>query len=374
MQTVQRPPDLQLALFDAIRLFATFAVFVQHATGNPALADDKIELLGRAVIPVFLIISGYMTAMTIKKNAGFLKQCARRYLKYYYIVVPAIFITYFSDLYLIWVKSPLRLDSAFETDHGLYVFMRESFQALTFSGEYWRMNTFSQGMFGNAAFWTMDYILAYVVATLALALLSGRARVFALILIFLIAGPTVLLLAPLWFAGVYANALHQSPKKWMSFLEVKSIAIVVLLVGIGISVVVEVLHYGSDLYEASKSVIPHKIRVHFGMAKRFSWQWLHGFSLFLVLLSAKYALPRNEIPKMQKWLRTAALYTLPIYILHFTNIFIARSFIPNYRVGWQYPDVYVMMVLAMCLTLIMSWATIRLCKPVGDRMVKSIFG
>lgn len=196
--------DRQSIAFDLARIAATFAVFLQHATGDPALYESKIALFGRAVIPIFLVISGYMTAMTAMHGRSFLEKSTRRYLKYYAVVIPAILTLFLCDLYLVSVGSPILESVKFENEHTIYTFLRELFQALTFSGEYWRLTPHSQGLFGSVSYWTMDYILAYAVATMALYMLSGITRITTILAVAAIAGPTVLLLAPLWFCGVLA--------------------------------------------------------------------------------------------------------------------------------------------------------------------------
>ena len=50
-------PSGQSVVFDAARILATLAVFIGHATRPDVLSDMDVSLIGRATIPVFLMIS-----------------------------------------------------------------------------------------------------------------------------------------------------------------------------------------------------------------------------------------------------------------------------------------------------------------------------
>ncbi|MEM7522806.1 MAG: acyltransferase family protein [Pseudomonadota bacterium] len=366
--------DHQSILFDAARIIATFAVFLQHATGEASLFDVKVTLLGRTVIPLFLIISGYMTAMAMARGGRFFPKLLRRYLKYYFIVIPAIFLMFAADLYLISVQSPIVTQDKFEAEHTVYTFVREAFQALTYSGEYWRQTTVSQGLFGNVAYWTMDYIMAYVVLTMAFYLLSGPMRIFVLIAAALIAGPTVMLLSPLWFAGVLAYELHRrSREENPRWLTSHLFAWACVVIGLGLILVVEIKGVGETAYLESKSWASYEYREHLGMAKRFVWQWLLVPGLFLILLASKYLLSDQPAPALRDRLRAAAFYTLPVYILHFNFVYLAQALIPDYDPSVGSIDPYLMIALSMGLTLGVSWGAIHFLQPRFDKVIAQLF-
>lgn len=364
--------DWNSVLFDAARIFATFAVFIQHCTGDPALAEEKISLLGRAVIPLFLIVSGYMTAMTLRPKGSFGEQVLTRYLKYYYIVVPAILLTFLADLLLIWQNSPLVMHEKFDPDHGVKTFLREAFEAVTYSGEYWRITPVSQGLFGNAAFWTMDYILAYVSATIALYRLQGLKRTTTLCAITAIAGPTVLLLAPLWFLGVGAYHLHVSRPPCLSWACTQRVATWLLAAGIASVVFVEISGAGNNIYDNFKGLVPHEIRSHLGMAKRFPWQWISGLGLFLAVWASRYALSNSQCRPLRANLRKVAQFTLPVYMLHYPLIYVTHSLFTSYDIAWASLDIYQLILGAGAITLGLSWIGIQFLKPRADALTREI--
>lgn len=376
--------DRQSIAFDLARIAATFAVFLQHATGDPALYESKIALFGRAVIPIFLVISGYMTAMTAMHGRSFLEKSTRRYLKYYAVVIPAVLALFLCDLYLVSVGSPIVESVKFENEHSIYTFLRELFQALTFSGEYWRLTPHSQGLFGSVSYWTMDYILAYAVATMALYMLSGITRTAALLAVAAIAGPTVLLLAPLWFCGVLAfefnrrtDAAAYDPANARSEPPMRAFhqryALYLFAIGVLWCLAVEWAGIGDAAYQLSKDFASYEWRQHLGMAKRYLWQWLYLPGLFLMLISTGAMLGDTPSPKWRSHLRHAAAYTFPVYIAHFSFIYLAQSLVPNYQPTAGSADPYIMMVIAMAITLLFSWMTIQFVQPLADRWIARLY-
>ena len=191
------------------RLLATAAVFLGHATRPDILFDVDFSLIGRATIPTFLIISGYFTAMSFSSAGGFSSKVGNRYYQLYVFFVPATLLVFVMDLYMLRVGSPFLLSDKIDPDMTASRILLDVFNLFTFSGEYWSLTTKGQGVFSNMAIWTIDYIMAYVVMTGALYLLRGKARILVLLAACLIAGPTVILLAPLWFTGVLAYEVHR---------------------------------------------------------------------------------------------------------------------------------------------------------------------
>lgn len=378
--------DGQSVLFDAVRIFATLAVFVQHATLSEYLYPQKVELLGRAVIPVFLLISGYMTAATMARGGKFFRKSARRYVKYYFVVIPAIIMMFAADQYLIAVDSPIVDRDKFNPDYSPVAILREVFEALTYSGEYWRLNTVGQGLFGNVAYWTMDYIMAYVVITMAWYLADSVARYVIIAVAFVIAGPTVLLLAPLWFVGVLAYELHRRcdvaanlemagrqdvAATWPRI--VRRMAPALAVTGVLLVIIVEYFGVGETAYLESKSWASYDLRQYLGMAKRFAWQWMLLPGLFLLMVASKYLVTWAPPDWMKRAARRTALYTLPIYIFHYSFIYVALSFIPNYDPSYTSIDPYLMMGMALAMTVFFAWLCFRFVLPVADRLIARVF-
>ena len=380
-----RIPPGQSVAFDAARLLATLAVFVGHATRPAELTDMGLSVIGRSTIPIFLMISGYMTAATMARGGVFYKKVARRYLGLYFVVIPAVFILLLTDLWLVATQSPLIDNIKFQNDYSTLRILREVFEALTFSGEYWRLTTESQGLFGNQSFWTVEYIMAYVVLTAAWYLLTGATRIITILAFALISGPTVILLSPLWLAGVFvyeihlrcyrsamleASGRHAEASRWPRYI--RKWAPLYGLLGLVLVITIERTGIGETAYLESKSWASYDWRQYLGMSKRFAWQWALVPGLFLTMLASKYLIYWQPREGLVAWFRSAARHSLPIYIFHFSMIYLVHSMMPDYRNTWTSPDPYLMMVLAAALTLLLSWLCYRYVKPIADRLIARI--
>jgi len=203
-----KPGAAQSLFLHSMKIIAIAAVVLGHVTKPDILFDVDVSLIGRATIPTFFAISGYLTAMTVAKGTDFFRTVVRRYVNLYYMFVPAAFLALAMDLWMIEAGAAFVKSDKFDANITAWRVLVEFFYLFTFSGEYWSLSTFGQGVFSNAAMWTMDYMMAYTVATAALYTLGGWKRVLAVALVVLAAGPTVLLLAPLWFGGVVAFEMN----------------------------------------------------------------------------------------------------------------------------------------------------------------------
>ena len=376
------------------RTLATLAVFIGHATRPDVLFDVDFSPIGRATIPTFLIVSGYFTTMSFAHGGRFFKKVAKRYFNMWVFFVPASVLVLGMDFYLISVDSVITQRDKFDPDMSLGRIAKDICAMLTFSGEYWAPSTFGQGVFSNEAFWTMDYIMGYTVATAALYLLSGWIRVIGLIIIIAIVGPTIVLLSPLWFAGVLAYEIH---RRWLyrdgvtsvnhlvtllreryhlnlGKLAIKRIAIVIVLCVFPVWALFEWFALGPELYAWSKTWASYEWRQYLGMAKRFLWQWAYIPGLLALMLFARLFLDGDAPPWMLRWASLGSKYAFPVYAIHFTLLYLVQSLIPNYVPRHDHIGPYLMMVFALALSVLFGYACFRWVKPVTDVWAKRIFG
>jgi hypothetical protein len=288
---------------------ATLAVFLGHATRPDILFDADFSLIGRATIPTFLIVSGYFTTMSFAHGGRFFKKMAKRYFNMWVFFIPATALILAMDVYLISIDSIITSRGKFDPDLSFGRIALDVFNMLTFSGEYWKASTFGQGAFSNQAFWTMDYIMGYTLLTAAIYLITGWQRLVAIVFISALVDPTVLLLAPLWFAGVAAYEVHQRAlyhkgvtslnvmAARLRFLGIRVHITTLKRIGLGACVLVaavwltlEWMQWGPQLYKYSKGLIAYEWRQHLGMAERYLWQWAYVPILFSLLVFARFYL------------------------------------------------------------------------------------
>lgn len=382
-----RLPESFSSFLHFLRIYATLAVFVGHLTRPDVLFDVDVSLIGRAAIPVFFMVSGFLTAMTFEAGGSFWNGVLRRYLNMYAIFLPAAVIILAMDLVIIAHDGDLTENYKFEVVMSAGQVWSEIFDILTFSGEYWSLSTIGQGAFSNQAMWTMDYIMAYTVMTCAFYLLTGWRRWAGLVIVALIAGPTVVLLSPLWIAGVMAYEAvkpDDAPrsgncqKRYMPNLTRLPKVPLALAAGIltaGSFIALDGYGLGETLYESSKSLASFEWRQYLGMAKRFAWQLAYLPALFLLFVAARKLLTFDLKSKtFVKWMKMASRYCLPVYALHFSTIYFLQALTPGYMAsaGSIHPYMVGIMTLLICVGF--GWLSFRFIKPVSDRYVNRFLG
>lgn len=405
--TTARPPGLgerpveqrvgipgQFSIFIHLwRSIATLAVFLGHATRPDILFNVDFSLIGRATIPTFLMVSGYFTTMSFAHGGRFFKKVAKRYFNMWVFFIPASALVLAMDVHLINVESVITTRDKFDPDLSVSRIAADLFDMATFSGEYWREHPKGQGVFSNEAFWTMDYIMGYTVLTAALYLLSGWRRIVAALMICALVGPTVLMLAPLWFAGVLAYETHRrclfhrgvtSLHKLRGRLrmlglrttarQVRAAGFVCLGLSTGAWIAFELLSVGPDLYKWSKSFVDYEWRQYLNMSKRYLWQWGYVPILFVALIGARLVLDAPAPPRLNRFASTISKYAFPVYAIHFTLLYFVASLIPDYQPRYDSIDPYIMMSVAMALSLLFGYVCYRYVKPFTDIWARRLFG
>jgi hypothetical protein len=226
-------------------------------------------------------------------------------------------------------------------------------------------------LFSNQAYWTLDYIMAYSALTAAAYLLRGTVRISVCIVLLIIAGPTVLLLSPLWWMGVLAFEIHRraGDADQSSTYPLRRFAALLTFSGLAVCVLIEYSGTGEALYRESKTWAAYEWRQHMGMAKRYAWQIALASGVFLILLGSKYAVTWSPPARAISLSRLAAQYTLPVYATHFTLLYVMRSLINDYQPSYQSIDPYLMMFGALSMTLLIPWVCFHYVKPITDRAI-----
>lgn len=387
-------PEQYSAVIHLWRILATAAVFVGHATMPDILFDVDVALLGRAIIPSFLVISGFFTTLGMYSGGRFLKKVAKRYYTMLSMFLPATVLIFFMDLYMIHVNAPLLATYKFDPDMSFERILVDLFNLFTFSGEYWSLSTVGQGVFSNQAIWYIDYIMAYTVMTAAIYLLSGWLRVGVLLASIAIAGIPVVLLSPLWFAGVLAFEVQRrcfgvdgiEPGRWhpitlagrvgisLTAAGARKSAYVALATAILLSIWIEISGAGGEIYSWSKSLAPYDSRQYLGMAKRYMWQWAHVPSLFVVISATRFVFDGHLEKHLLRPIQIASQYCFPVFAMHFTAMYFVQALIPNYVPRHDALDPYVMMAAAFAISVAYGYLFFRCVRPYSDALSGKLFG
>jgi hypothetical protein len=322
----------------------------------------------------------------VSRGRKFLKSVMTRYFNMYFMFVPATLLVLAMDIWMIRVDAPFVHTDKFDADLSGFRILKEFWQLFTFSGEYWAPSTVGQGVFSNAAVWTMDYLMAYTVTTAALYLLSGLTRVVVICLAILVAGPTVLLLSPLWWAGVVAFEVHKRSAAQENAGQegytigplhltkgfTRHLSITVFVLAGVIWLLFESSHLGPDLYRWSKTLASYDIRQYMGMSKRFLWQWAYIPIIFSFLVTSKYIFTGPVSPTFKSRVQTVSKYGFPVFAFHFTTMYFFQAVIPNYQATYQSVDPYIMAFGSLAVSIICGVCCFKFVKPLTDIIYEKI--
>lgn len=187
---------------DLLRFLAAMAVFMLHASfhrftgGLPGLW--RLSQFGNDAVMLFFVLSGFVIAhVTARSTHSAWDYGAARLSRLWSICIPALLLTAVLDTVGMQLAPELYAFSWYEYDQPV----ARVLASLLFLNELW---FYSIQPFSNTPYWSVGYEFWYYVLFGAAMFLHGRQRLAALALVSAIMGPKILLLLPVWLAGVWA--------------------------------------------------------------------------------------------------------------------------------------------------------------------------
>ncbi len=187
---------------DLLRFLAAMAVFMLHASfhrftgGLPGLW--RLSVFGNDAVMLFFVLSGFVIAHVASRNEHHWKDySAARLSRLWSICIPALLLTAALDALGMRLAPDLYAFAWYEYDQPVARLLA----SLLFLNELW---FYSVQPFSNTPYWSVGYEFWYYVLFGAAMFLRGRKRVAALAVVAGVMGPKILLLLPVWLAGVWA--------------------------------------------------------------------------------------------------------------------------------------------------------------------------
>lgn len=193
---------------DLVRFMAALLVFAVHANyqrftgGLPG--GEHFSDLGNDAVMVFFVLSGFVIAHATRRETSLQDYAASRFARLYSVVVPALILTMVADAAGSVLEPSLYTGRWYEYDDP----WGRLAAGLTFSNELWFSYT---RPFSNGPFWSLGYEAWYYALFGAAWFLRGQVRVWCVAGICLLVGPKILLLLPVWWAGVWACRRADQP-------------------------------------------------------------------------------------------------------------------------------------------------------------------
>lgn len=262
-------------VLDAARAGAALMVFLSHwsiLTGNGAY---HLESLGRIGVLVFFVLSGYLIAATTAR-ATLSSYAVARTARLYSVVVPMLVLLPIIDWLSVHLGAP----------ESRYDFSTQFFFSATFATRWWFLEV---PTFGDGPFWSLSYEAGFYVVWAAI-WFGGRYRRAAVLAACLLVGPKVLLLFPIWLAGV---ALYLSGARLTALGVALALPAAVILGMLGRQITILPAIWGDSSILLS--------------------DWLRGGACLLMLASLMALVKLTTFP-LATWIATRS-FTL--YLLHF---------------------------------------------------------
>jgi peptidoglycan/LPS O-acetylase OafA/YrhL len=190
------PMNREFSLYlDLVRFSAAVLVLINHSNDR-GLISEVLPQWGHSAVMVFFVLSGYVIAyVTATKENTARDYIVNRMARIYSVAAVAILLTLLLDQTGQMINNDFYSSKTMH-DHYLLRMLTSFF----FINELW---TVSITTYSNVPYWSLNYEVWYYIMFAVVFFLWGSQRVWGLILICVLLGPKILLLAPIWWLGVY---------------------------------------------------------------------------------------------------------------------------------------------------------------------------
>lgn len=198
--TVAMPIKFSLYL-DFVRFSAALIVFIGHAAGINWTGGFlwQVGAYADTCVVVFFVLSGFVIAyVTDTKEATWQDYCASRVSRIWSVAIPALIITFMIDSVGVRVAPELYLDQPwYGGDRPVLRYVASFFML----HEVWHLKLVP-GI--NAPFWSLSFEAFYYLAFAFIFYSKSWSRWLVVSFLFIIAGPLIAVLFPLWLLGYLA--------------------------------------------------------------------------------------------------------------------------------------------------------------------------
>ncbi|MTK63133.1 MAG: acyltransferase [Methanobacterium sp.] len=291
---------------DALRIAAAVAVALSHLSWGKISGGFLwfIQPYGHDAVVVFFVLSGYVISFTAAAKDKSLRDYAvSRLARLYSVILPALLLTGIADT----IGQALG-GTAYVHAEETHPVLRLLCAAL-FLSHTWQH---SLTVLSNHAYWSMPYEFWYYALFGSAFYLRGRIRVVAIAASAAIAGPNILMMFPIWLAGVAANRFSER------FIVPPVLARILFVATL---LALPALAVWADGFGA--------------VQRHYSDDWPPGFAAFdyglgavlaVNIIAARWAGLR--FGRTEKPIRVAAGFTFSTYLFHLPLLHFAAAVLP----------------------------------------------
>jgi peptidoglycan/LPS O-acetylase OafA/YrhL len=322
LDPIGRPMSLAL---DAIRFAAAALVLLHHAAFAKfgGVLPWRLSQTGIEPVMAFFVLSGFVIAYAAETRDPDAREFAlSRLARLLSVTLPALALTAALDRVGAGVFPALYADSWRDaaTQANLAVAPAARFAASgVFLNQIWTWNLWPGT---DSPFWSLGYeAIYYAIFACAYYGRTGRERAFGVALVCLLAGPKILLLAPVWFTGVAAWGVYKR-------LSVSAVAGALAATA---AIVAYAIFIASGARAAldgwSETLLAGAPAGLIGMSNHFPSNFISG-ALFAVVIVSLKGLGSGLAPALEvaaRPIRAAAACTFSMYLFHAPLIHFFRA-------------------------------------------------
>jgi peptidoglycan/LPS O-acetylase OafA/YrhL len=202
---------------DIIRFAAALTVFIEHLREHTKIGFGAFwgahpfwfshwYPFSQTAVTVFFVLSGYVIAHVLAtRERTPVDYAVSRLARLYSVVLPALLLTAICN-YLIGLRYPLAFQAS--QSGGATGVALSYLGTAVFVNRYWLWPDLDPP---NTPFWTLSFEAFFYLSIAILVFARGRGRILGILALILIAGPSMVLLAPAWLLGYLA---YHVSRRW----------------------------------------------------------------------------------------------------------------------------------------------------------------
>jgi peptidoglycan/LPS O-acetylase OafA/YrhL len=349
-------------ILDIVRFLAALTVAVGHLSEGYFTTGWSPVLMNFAVgaVSVFFILSGFMIRYVTRVKYGDLRRyTVDRFARIYSVVLPALALTIVFGLlaahfnytyyYANFGKSSGRTTSHIHLLQSLLLqsWFRDGlriFGTITMLSQSWFQDLVP---LTNNPFWSLSYECVYYALFGIFLYLRGARQMLSWAVVFLLIGPTVFLMFPIWLLGAAAyDAYEEGVWKRSSILKLAGFSLLSIAGVHGSHAIVDRLHL-------------HRFNIN-RVVLSMDFVAIATVAILLPICIAARNLHVSEQHPVVRAIRRVAAATFPLYLIHFPLFVLAAAIVP-------YPHASLLSKLVLLATaLALSIALAGLCDKLKD--------
>jgi peptidoglycan/LPS O-acetylase OafA/YrhL len=320
-------------ILDIVRLSAAALVLLHHAAFEKfgVHIPWRLSQTGTEPVVAFFVLSGFVIALAAEANDRTAYEYAlSRASRLLSVTIPAMVLTVALD------SAGSAIFPALYSDHwndAATLVNLNATQSIrlastaTFTNEIWSVDLWPGT---NSPFWSLGYeAVYYLIFGIAFYGRGGRSRVIGVALVCLAAGPKILLLMPVWLAGVLAWRIYKratiTPISGATLVAASAFAYCVFLASDGRGIL-------DRWTETATAGLPADL---LGLSNHFLSNYVSG-ALFAATLIGLRGLEGTLAPALSAfapWIRAAAACTFSMYLFHYPLLYFFRAIASRFQGG-----------------------------------------